>query len=384
MTLKPMLAEAAPRGRSTFDRQLADVDFPTHILLSEGAARRGGDLFALYNEMEEKDGHLFSVLQTRKTGVLARERKLLPASETDADRRVADFVDDILDCIPQFPQALFNILDALGKGFSVQEIVWTYRDDGRVGVAGLKSRWPGRFCFDRDERLRLLDSPTSAQWLAALGGFDSGRLEAASRPLPERKFLVFTFGGQYGNSYGKGLCARAYWYYWFKKNNLKFWGLYNEKFGAPTVVAKYQHGVTEEERRRLMEVLESLQSDAGVAIPENITLEFLEARNSDGGATYQALGDWCNDEMAKIVLGQTLTSGEGRRSGSLALGQVHADVRREYIESDARDLMAVINGQLIPWIVAFNFPAGTPSPRWIIDPADEPLCEVLRLTREER
>ena len=64
-----------------------------------------GDIANLRNDI--------ALLQTRKNGVLARERKIAPASETKADRAVADFVQDVLGRIPDFAQTLCNILDAL-------------------------------------------------------------------------------------------------------------------------------------------------------------------------------------------------------------------------------------------------------------------------------
>src|SRR5690606_30527540 len=128
--------------------------------------------------------------------------------------------------------------------------------------------------------------------------------------------------------YGAALCIKAYWYYWLKKNTLQHWSLFNEKFGSPTAVARYSETTSEEDLRNLEETISTLPRDSGVMLPEGIALDFLEARRASGSNTYRELADWCNDEISKIVLGQTLTSGEGRRSGSLALGRVHESVRR--------------------------------------------------------
>ena len=330
--------------------------WPAYLPSAEGFSSAGAaGLFDLYDEMESKDGHLFSVLQTRKNGVLSSPRKMEPASVARHDLQVARFVEKALGRIPRFGAALLNMLDAIGKGLSVQEIVWEVRE-GQVWVRELKSRAPGRFCFAPDGALRL--SP----WDVSL---ESGVPE--SLPLPGRKFLRFTFGGLYDNPYGRGLCGRAWWYYWFKKNNTKFWVVYNEKFGSPTVVGKYRPGASEEERHRLFEVVESLQNDTGVTVPESVTLELLEARRSGNASTYRELADWCNDEISRLVLGATLTSSEGRRSGSQALGQVHERVRDEYIEADARELEDAVNSQLVRWLVDFNFGPQVEAPRWTLD-----------------
>ena len=65
-----------------------------------------------------------------------------------------------------------------------------------------------------------------------------------------------------------------------------------------------------------MDVIESIQIDSGVTIPEGIQLELLEPSRRGSAETYRDLTQWCNDEMSRAVLGQTLTVGEGNRSGS--------------------------------------------------------------------
>lgn len=369
---KPVFHEIAPRRSDSFWNQYFDPeDLPAHILRSEGCHGGGiAGLFRLYDEMEEKDGHLFAVLQTRKNGVLACPRRIVAASDSPRDQEIARFVDKVLNRIRDFDQSLLQLLDALGKGLSVLEILWEVRD-GHVWAKELRSRAPRRFSFSSDGALQL-----SPDFLPASSPAN------AARPLPDRKFLRFTFGGLYGNPYGRGLCARAYWYCWFKKNNLKFWVMFNEKFGAPTVVGRYRPGATDEERGQLLQIIDSLQNDSGVTIPESVTLELLEARRSGNVSTYRELADWCNDEISKIVLGATLTSGEGRRSGSQALGQVHERVRDEYVESDARALENALNAQLIRWIVDFNFGPDADAPRLSIDTSrDDGLEADLALDR---
>lgn len=369
--------EIAGHTRWAWPGYLTPAPTAYHILYS-GALTSPGvrNLYDLYQEMEDKDGHLYSVLQTRKNGVLSRERKVVAASDGDRDREIAEFVSRALDRIPQFDQALRNMLDALGKGFSVTEIVWS-AESGRIGVAALKSRSQDRFIFDLEGGLRLLDEaefPLTAPGWGAWSLADrtgSSRTSPPGHALPRDKFVVFTFDSRHDLPYGNGLCQKAYWYYWFKKNNLKFWVIFNEKYGSPTVVGKYRTGASEEERDRLLEVIDSLQNDTGVVVPESMVIELLEARRSGTINTYRELADWCNDEISKIVLGGTLTTSEGRRSGSYALGKVHEAVRNEYVESDARALMEVVNAQLVRPLVAFNFGPAAAIPRWTIDVSDD-------------
>lgn len=392
----PVMREIArpdPLGLQYFSR----FDTPAQLLRSESAsARFHRDIYDLYEDMEDKDAHLYAVLQSRKNGVLARPRKLVAASDAPRDCRVRDFIQNAFDSLNSLDGALSALLEAIPRGFAVVEILWKM-ERGRVLVQSLKSRPQRFFRFDADGELLLAQSSHTDPARRNSAVPPSSRLYLSpspihplapsthqdAQPVPPRKFLVMKHEASPEHPAGRALLAKAYWYYWFKKNNLKFWVLFNEKFGSPTIVGKYRLGATDEERNRLMEVIQSLQNDTGVAVPETIALEFLEARRSGTINTYRDLADWCNDEISKLALGATLTSGEGRRSGSLALGEIHDRVRSEYIEADIRALMGVINSQLIRWLVDFNFGRDVPAPRLLMDTTDdENLESELRVDQE--
>ncbi|MCL5271150.1 MAG: DUF935 domain-containing protein [bacterium] len=356
-SIQPELKEFAPPAATPWGAVWDGRRLGDHIVRSEGYAGHASP-YSLFEEMESKDAHLFSLLQTRKLGVLARPVKIEPAGDGPADVRAARWIEATLRAIPGWQGALLHLLDALGKGMAVAEVLWRFDAEGRIVPRALRPRAAGRFARGGGEdEWRLIDP--------------LGDPAGAGRPLPPRKFLIALVGATDERPYGQGLDERVYWYWWFKKHNIKFWLIYNEKFGSPTVVARHRPGLSELERRRLLDVIDAIQTDAGVTIPEGISLELLEAGRSGSGDTYRALAQWCNDEMARAVLGQTLTSGEGERSGSLALGQVHEAVRQDYLRADAALLMDVVNTQLVRWLTDLNFGEDVPAPRWTIDLAPE-------------
>lgn len=52
---------------------------------------------AVYSDMEEKDGVVASSLDTRKDGVLAKTRKVLPASDKRPDKKASDLISETLE-----------------------------------------------------------------------------------------------------------------------------------------------------------------------------------------------------------------------------------------------------------------------------------------------
>lgn len=75
----------------------------------------------LFEEMEEKDTHLFSQMQTRKLAVTGLDWEVQPFSEDEIDKEIADFIDEQLKGIENFDEVLIDMLDAIGKGM---EAMW--------------------------------------------------------------------------------------------------------------------------------------------------------------------------------------------------------------------------------------------------------------------
>ena len=75
-----------------------------------------------------------------------------------------------------------------------------------------------------------------------------------------------------------------------------------------------------------------------------------------------------NREIARSILGQTLTTDEGRRVGSLALGKVHLQVLILQLEAIRRDLAdRVMTEQVIRPLIELNFGPEN-IPRFEFDP----------------
>ncbi|MCL6630869.1 MAG: DUF935 domain-containing protein, partial [Armatimonadetes bacterium] len=136
---------------------------------------------------------------------------------------------------------------------------------------------------------------------------------------------------------------------------LRFWNIYLEKFGMPTAKGAYRRGMPKNQQDELLRVLDKIQQETAIVVPEDVTVELLEAHRG-GEAGYLAAIDFHNKQIAKAILGQTLTSDEGTRVGSLALAKVHLDVLGFYIEKLRRDLEeTVMREQVIRRLVDLNF-----------------------------
>ena len=149
-----------------------------------------GDVYRqmeLFEEMEEKDAHLASLLQTRKLAVLSKDYEILPYSKNPEDQAIAEFVGEVVYGIANLEEALLDLLDGIGKGFALSEIIWDLQG-GRARVAELKWIPQKKVTFRESLGPRLLTpkAPWQGEDAAALEG-DLPSLQGPQRPrLPGR------------------------------------------------------------------------------------------------------------------------------------------------------------------------------------------------------
>lgn len=300
-----------------------------------------GDIRAqveLYEEMEEKDAHLASLLQTRKAAVQSLKYRVAPASGDAVDREAAALVEAVLGEL-EFDRIILELLDAVGKGFAVSEIFWEVRGD-RVVVAEVQQIPPKRVSFRDGEEPQILA--------------EDGRTQLE---VPPWKIIFHRHWLRSGSVVRSGVLRTIAWVYLFKNYALKDWAVYNEVFGMPLRVGKYEPTATPEDREVLARAVAALGSDAAAVISKNMEIEFVEAAGRASGRSnpFLAMAEFCNREMSKAILGQTLTTEVTERGGTYAAAKVHEQVRRDLVQSDADNLAATLRLQLLRPLVGFNF-----------------------------
>lgn len=323
---------------------------------------------AVYWDMEEKDAAVYSGIDTRKNNVLAKSRNILPASDSRRDQKIADFIEETLKrYFHNFDSFLYEALDAIGKGVSIGEIIFGNASDrvyiqtvrfkpqhlfsfGESDIAGFSSQsmmYPQTGPLQLRQGVLINDLP--------LGG-----------ELPEDKFFVFSFRPKFGNRWGDPLHRKAYWQSWVKRSATKEWLKYIEK-GSGVVVARYNDGAAEAEQQNAKDAATAVQEESAVAIPKKFLLEVHEMVRNIGSSHNELVDQFCNAEISRIYLGQTLTSRGSDGGGSRSLGEVHERVSDKISEADCKALMQVVNDDIIRPLVRLNYGPSAPLPNWIIE-----------------
>lgn len=310
-------------------------------------ARKGMD----YLDDLEKDAHLSSMLATRRQKLIEKGWDIKPytSSNGKVTARNQQIRDDLMYAIEHmvgsFEKDIEGMLDALGKGFSISEINYQMqrggRLDGKVGLKSIRFKPAKYFSFKYDDfghyEIRQIDPNPSGV------------------TIPRGKVIHLINGFNDENPYGDGLTAKCAFWVWLKKNQAKFWAIFNERFGLPLTRVGMPRKPQSEEITKAETIIEEIQTRAGIMVPEGFEVDFLEAARR-GDITYDNFIERCNKEISKVVLGATLISEEGKRGqGSYALSTSHADILETYTIFDSIITQVAINEQLIRRWVDLNY-----------------------------
>jgi phage gp29-like protein len=291
----------------------------------------------LFEELEEKDPHLFSQLQTRKNAVTGLDFEIVPFdSDDERDKEIAEFIEAQLGSIESMEDVMTDLLDAIGKGFAVSEIMWGY-DEGHVVVSDIRSRHQKRFFWDSID--------------------DSFKVRTKEAPegilLPDSKFIVHRYKARSGHPSRAGILRVVSWMYLFKNYDVKDWVAFAEVYGMPLRLGKYQPGASEADKIALMQALIQIGADAAGIIPDGTSIDFITTEKASSTDLFEKLARYCDEQISKAVLGQTLTSDSG--SGSYAQSKTHNEVRHDLTIADCKALAATLRRDLIRPLCIFNF-----------------------------
>ena len=299
-----------------------------------------GDLIAqceLYEDMEEKDGHLASEMLKRRGAIKQLDWDIVPpTSPYAAEKAAAAKLKELLAEIPDFDEMVFDVTDAIGKGYCCLEIEW-HRVDGNWLPKTITHRPQSWFKIHRGyrEEIRLRDS------------------SADGAPLQPFGWVTHTHKAKSGHLARAGMFRVLVWPYLFKNYSVADLAEFLEIYGIPLRLGKYPPGASIGDKATLLRALSEIGHNAAGIVPQGMDLEFHDAADGDPAA-FQAMIDWCEKTQSKVILGGTLTSQADGKSSTNALGKVHNEVRKDLRDGDAKQVAATLTRDLIYPIAALN------------------------------
>lgn len=322
-----------------------------------------GDVYRqmeLFEEMLEKDGHLFSTTQQRRLRVSSRNYNIIATADDPKSKEIASEAGKMIARIRGWQNCVNDLLDSVFKGYAISQILWK-KGDGRYDVAGL--RWihqkKARFGKASDpysdpEELRLILDPNQiTQFRGILPESELSRastdgISLDADPRLRRSFVITYCRARSGNPGRTSLLRTCTYLYLFKNYDVKWWIQFAE------VLLGYRIGKYDSAQPDQKELLETalagLATDSAAVISKDSEIEFVEmAQKAQSHLVYGDLKEWCNDEMTEVVLGHVAAT-KGT-PGKLGEEDVTKEIIQQLVEADARVVDEAITDQIIvPWI----------------------------------
>ena len=346
----PDLAEPQTARLAHLQRELQS--HPTRGLTPSRLAKildaaENGDLvaqFELFEDMEEKDGHIAAEMGKRRRACVLDWNVVPPEGADAAEKKAAEQLGELLTEIPDFEDMVFDLTDAIGKGYACLELEW-HRVEGLWVPKTITHRPQSWFTLNRGYRqeLRLRTNTVSATEAGPVQG----------DPLTPFGWITHVHKAKSGYLERSALFRQLVWTYLFKNYSVGDLAEFLEIYGIPVRIGKYPASASEKEKATLLRALAAVGHNAAGIIPDGMLIEFENAATGDPDA-FMAMIDWCEKNQSKVILGGTLTSGADGKSSTNALGNVHNEVRKDLRDGDIRQANTTLTRDLVFAIASIN------------------------------
>jgi len=296
--------KAAPASRAglnvaqaTFDIASATAKFPD----PDEMLRKAGLTRALLRPLES-DEEVSQCLETRREALISVPWRLEPNEDPNHDWLQAE-----IEAV--FEPLMRSCFNAVPYGYSVSEVVYGDKEDGKFGIISLMEK-PFEWFEPKADGTLIYRS-------SRFGDIEGDPL----------KYLVTVRSPSYRQPYGEALFTRLYWTVFFKVHGRKFWAKFLERFGEPLLI-----GQVADQEKFVGDVL-ALGLAAGLPVQPGDQVSHVAVTQA---GEFDRFDQNLVTTIQKVILGQTLTSQMSSSGGSFAAAQVHNQVRMDKRNADIR------------------------------------------------
>ena len=335
------------------------------FLNPDDLVRRKG--LAIYEYMG-RDDQVHAVLTLKKHARLSTGWEILPASGSEEDKRIAEFVRYTFEKMTgSMDQKIYEIMSALQYGYSLSEKLWTQFTDGpwkgHVGYRDIKTRSP--FCFEFILNPANVEEEFGITLVSGHGKKDQ---------IETSKMVHYPYNADFGNPYGHSDLRAAYRSWFSKDFTYRFMNIYIEKNAVPPILFEIPDNVDGPEITRLKLFAQNWQTQTSGTIPQGVKPIIPESKF--GGALsfkFQEIIELHNTAIARAILIPDLLGFSSKaKGGSLGASKHQTGIFFFVLDKIAQDLEETVFGeQIIKPLVDFNFKNILNYPRFRFKPLEQ-------------
>lgn len=357
-------------------------------------AERGDtwQLFTIFRDMEAGYTHLQTEFAKRKMSVVGQPHAILPRTKGNKeDETACEVINEMIEHCDNWMDAMDNLLDATLWPVAVAEKLFEpvspadaaeYKFPVRYRLRKLDPVSPTLFCY----KIPYLAAGFGGAFATGVGAlargmtpgnqwaswnpndwepdlrfydvFENGypNFSPASTYAPEKERHLIHRGTNISkilrDNYGGQMRAILFW--WFLAIQGRDWfGRYMQRWAHPFILGKVdaqQKGTLDFMRDALSMSMEI----GGLVIDKNAEAQMIQAASLNGSEGYKMFLEVCNDEVSKVVIGQTTSSSAKSTGLGSGVADLHSQVRQDFRQSDMRKLSFTLCKQLFPYYLRIN------------------------------
>lgn len=358
-----------PDARWGYRNQYTEITFPRLTAILQNADRGYTEEWGeLSRRMLRTDSHLASVYETRLVGVAGSRWEIDPGIGGDATiaKRAADDCREMLEGITSIvdddradgqlggvEQFFTALLDGIGVGYAVVEIVWGVRG-GRVIPSELYWIHPRRFRFDNHYRIYLYDDGRAGAYAPPDQRIrDAG---AIGMKLSADKYIVHIPRTLLDYAPMSGLLMQVARQWWVKQWATKY-ALTGAEFAANgRAIGRVPQAASDAAMTKLRQELEQLSTDGVIVIRgDDVSITFQTPLSEGSVRTWGDLIDRMAADQSKGIIGSTINVEVGEGGGNRALGESQFDTTTlPRAQRDGRSLWGTIERDFFRPFLKFN------------------------------
>lgn len=335
-----------PTQRTTTAHGLAETPFAAHNMTVDRLqgilrAAEGGEteeLFGLYRDILLGHAHTQGQFNTRKLAVLGDTPTIAPRDpKSPADVAAAEAAKVLCDTPGWRRVGLNHLLNGSLYPVSVLEVVY------------VPSVLPG-LRFEIGEMIpvppRLLDY-TSGKLQIWDSDPDHGH-RLTTRQVPTAPHFVTHRGHlltDIPDNWGGPMRAVLFWWL-FATMDRDWWVRFLDRFGAPFLVGKYDQA-DDASRKTLVRAFSAATRLFGLVVSRDTDVQLNSVATQGHGEGFAKFQEVANDELSKLILGQTMTSTAKASGIGSSQAQVQDNVRGDIRAWDAACLAETVTQQII-------------------------------------
>lgn len=318
------------------------------IISSEeyNARLTGHQALRQYDIMRRSDSTVRAALQMCKLPLLALDRNIEPASDDEFDVYVADFIKaELFDRNVKLHDLLRESLSCFDFGYSVAEKtlqLTEFQGQPRIGIANIG--------FRKQTSIYSWETPDGKP------GITQQLIGEDNAGIPMVKLMVFTHEREGDNYEGISLLRYAFKDWDMKDKLVLVNAIALEKLAMGIPILKAPADANTTDRTSAREALRQMRmnEEAFMDLPDKWEIEMMDMKANSTKDVIPTI-QYHDRQILLSVLGQFLALGASDASGSRAVSSDHSKMFLLSEEAVNKNLMTVIQEQLINQLCDLNF-----------------------------